>query len=88
MALYGAGRAEPWLFKFHFPGVREVPCRGSFGSPPAHPRYPRCPLPLAEFARNLVIGFARMAGATVGVLANQPAVLAGCLDIHASQKVS
>jgi propionyl-CoA carboxylase beta chain len=40
----------------------------------------------AEFARNLIIGFARLGGHVVGVVANQPAVLAGCLDIDASRK--
>jgi propionyl-CoA carboxylase beta chain len=39
-----------------------------------------------QFARNIVIGFARMAGETVGVVANQPAHLAGCLDINSSTK--
>jgi propionyl-CoA carboxylase beta chain len=39
-----------------------------------------------QFARNIVIGFARMAGRTVGIVANQPAVLAGVLDINASVK--
>jgi propionyl-CoA carboxylase beta chain len=34
-----------------------------------------------EYAKNIVIGFGRMEGATVGVVANQPRVLAGCLDI-------
>ncbi len=38
------------------------------------------------FARNIVIGFCRMAGQTVGIVANQPAHLAGCLDINASIK--
>jgi acetyl-CoA carboxylase carboxyltransferase component len=38
------------------------------------------------FARNLVTGFARMDGRPVGVVANQPSVLAGCLDIAASEK--
>ena len=37
-----------------------------------------------EFASNLVIGFARMAGIVVGIVANQPQVLAGSLDINAS----
>ena len=40
----------------------------------------------ALHAGNLVVGFARLAGAPVGVVANQPAVLAGVLDIHASVK--
>jgi propionyl-CoA carboxylase beta subunit len=39
-----------------------------------------------EFAGNIVVGFARLAGRTVGVVANQPAVLAGTLDIDASIK--
>ncbi len=40
----------------------------------------------AGFARNLVVGFARLGGRPVGVVANQPAVLAGVLDIDASVK--
>ncbi len=39
-----------------------------------------------HFAKNLVVGFARLAGQSVGIVANQPAVLAGCLDIGASTK--
>jgi propionyl-CoA carboxylase beta chain len=39
-----------------------------------------------HFARNLVVGFARMAGRPVGIVANQPAFLAGVLDINASVK--
>ncbi|HUY13243.1 MAG TPA: carboxyl transferase domain-containing protein [Terriglobia bacterium] len=39
-----------------------------------------------HFAQNLVVGFARLDGASVGIVANQPAVLAGCLDINASVK--
>jgi propionyl-CoA carboxylase beta chain len=39
-----------------------------------------------SFAENLVVGFARLAGRPVGVVANQPAVLAGVLDIDASVK--
>jgi propionyl-CoA carboxylase beta chain len=39
-----------------------------------------------QFAKNLVVGFARLGGESVGVVANQPAVLAGCLDINASDK--
>jgi propionyl-CoA carboxylase beta chain len=39
-----------------------------------------------HFAKNMLVGFARMAGRTIGVVANQPAVLAGCLDINASVK--
>src|SRR5258706_7585910 len=39
-----------------------------------------------HFAKNIVVGFARLGGRSVGVVANQPAVLAGCLDINASVK--
>jgi propionyl-CoA carboxylase beta subunit len=39
-----------------------------------------------HYAPNLVVGFARLGGASVGIVANQPAVLAGCLDINASTK--
>ena len=39
-----------------------------------------------HFARNIVVGFARVGGRPVGIVANQPAVLAGCLDIDASLK--
>ncbi|HEY3695873.1 acyl-CoA carboxylase subunit beta [Phenylobacterium sp.] len=40
------------------------------------------------FARNIIVGFARMDGAPVGVVANQPQVLAGVLDIDASRKAA
>jgi propionyl-CoA carboxylase beta chain len=39
-----------------------------------------------DYAQNLIVGFARLAGHPVGVVANQPAVLAGVLDIKASLK--
>src|SRR5690606_28505778 len=39
-----------------------------------------------NFAENIVVGFARIAGKSVGVVANQPAFLAGVLDIHGSNK--
>jgi propionyl-CoA carboxylase beta chain len=39
-----------------------------------------------HFAKNIVVGFARLDGRPVGIVANQPAVLAGCLDINASMK--
>jgi propionyl-CoA carboxylase beta chain len=39
-----------------------------------------------EFAQNILIGFARLGGFPVGIVANQPAYLAGCLDIDASVK--
>ncbi|HMO02847.1 MAG TPA: acyl-CoA carboxylase subunit beta [Oligoflexia bacterium] len=41
-----------------------------------------------EFAKNIVIGFARLGGAAIGVVANQPQYLAGCLDINASSKAA
>ncbi len=39
-----------------------------------------------DFARNIVVGFGRFAGRVAGIVAQQPAVLAGCLDIQASIK--
>ena len=41
-----------------------------------------------DHAGNIVIGLARMGGGTVGLVANQPAVLAGCLDIQSSVKAA
>ncbi|NIJ53543.1 acyl-CoA carboxylase subunit beta [Dyadobacter arcticus] len=41
-----------------------------------------------HFAENIVVGFARIAGRSIGIVANQPAVLAGVLDIHSSQKAA
>jgi propionyl-CoA carboxylase beta chain len=40
------------------------------------------------FAKNMVIGFARMEGSTIGIVANQPMVLAGVLDSDASRKAA
>jgi len=42
----------------------------------------------AEFAKNILIGFARLEGHAIGVVANNPRELAGCLDIDASDKAS
>jgi propionyl-CoA carboxylase beta chain len=42
----------------------------------------------SQYAQNVVIGFARVGGYSVGIIANQPAVLAGCLDIDASVKAA
>ncbi len=42
----------------------------------------------ADFARNIIIGFIRLEGSTVGVVANQPMVLAGCLDIDSARKAA
>ncbi|KAA0677999.1 acyl-CoA carboxylase subunit beta [Azospirillum brasilense] len=41
-----------------------------------------------DYARNIIIGFGRMNGSTVGIVANQPMVLAGCLDIDSSKKAA
>lgn len=41
-----------------------------------------------DFAENIVVGFARLAGKSIGIVANQPAHLAGVLDIHASTKAA
>jgi propionyl-CoA carboxylase beta chain len=41
-----------------------------------------------DFARNIIIGFARMEGSTIGIVANQPMVLAGCLDIDSARKAA
>ncbi|HEY8352422.1 MAG TPA: acyl-CoA carboxylase subunit beta [Sphingomonadales bacterium] len=41
-----------------------------------------------DFAKNIVTGFGRIEGQTVGIVANQPMVLAGCLDINASRKAA
>ncbi len=41
-----------------------------------------------DYAKNILIGFARMEGSPVGIVANQPLVLAGCLDIKSSIKAA
>ena len=41
-----------------------------------------------EYAANVITGFVRIEGQTTGVVANQPTVLAGCLDIDASRKAA
>ena len=43
---------------------------------------------MPTFAKNILIGFARMNGQSVGIVANQPKVAAGCLDIDASVKAA
>lgn len=40
------------------------------------------------YAMNIVVGFAKVAGQSIGIIANQPKVLAGCLDINASDKAA
>ncbi len=42
----------------------------------------------ADFAKNIIVGFGRMEGHTVGFVANQPMEMAGCLDIDASRKAA
>ncbi|WGF88637.1 acyl-CoA carboxylase subunit beta [Marinivivus vitaminiproducens] len=39
-----------------------------------------------DYAKNIIVGFGRMEGRTIGIVANQPTVLAGCLDIDSSRK--
>ena len=41
-----------------------------------------------DFARNIIVGFAHLDGESVGIVANQPAVMAGVLDINASRKAA
>jgi propionyl-CoA carboxylase beta chain len=41
-----------------------------------------------DFARNIITGLARIEGSTIGIVANQPLVLAGCLDIDSSRKAA
>ncbi|MDA1073311.1 MAG: acyl-CoA carboxylase subunit beta [Proteobacteria bacterium] len=41
-----------------------------------------------DYAKNIVVGFIRLQGSTIGVVANQPMFLAGCLDIDASKKAA
>lgn len=41
-----------------------------------------------EYAENIIVGFARLAGKSIGIVANQPSVLAGCLDVNSSVKAA
>jgi len=41
-----------------------------------------------NFAKNIIVGFARMNGRPIGIVANQPQILAGCLNIDASRKAA
>ena len=43
---------------------------------------------LPRYATNIIIGFARLDGSTVGIVANQPRIKAGCLDVNASDKAA
>ncbi len=40
------------------------------------------------YAQNIIVGFARLDGRTIGIVANQPKVLAGCLDVNSSDKAT
>jgi methylmalonyl-CoA carboxyltransferase large subunit len=42
----------------------------------------------AQFAENVIVGFARIMGRTVGIIANQPKYMAGCIDINSSDKAA
>jgi propionyl-CoA carboxylase beta chain len=42
----------------------------------------------ANFAKNIIVGFGRLGGQTIGLIANQPAVLAGVLDVQSSEKAA
>ena len=41
-----------------------------------------------DYADNIIVGFARMAGKSIGIIANQPMSLAGVLDVNSSKKAS
>ena len=41
-----------------------------------------------DFAENIIVGFARLGGRSIGIVANQPMVLAGCLDVNSSIKAA
>jgi len=56
--------------------IRSVVDKGDFFEPHQH------------FAKNIITGFARLNGRSIGIIANQPKVLAGCLDIDASDKAT
>ena len=43
---------------------------------------------MPEFAQNAIVGFARLQNRVIGIIANQPMILAGCLDIDSSDKIS
>jgi propionyl-CoA carboxylase beta chain len=43
---------------------------------------------MPSYAKNMITGFSEVEGRVVGIVANQPQVLAGCLDINASVKAA
>jgi propionyl-CoA carboxylase beta chain len=91
---------EPPLVRTEDPLDREAPELDALIPPEANRPYDIKDLILAvvddrtflevheHYAQNIVIGFARFGGRSVGIVANQPAVLAGCLDIDASVKAA
>ena len=56
--------------------IRQIVDNGEFFEPHAH------------FAKNIIVCFARLNGKSVGIIANQPKIMAGCLDIDASDKAT
>src|SRR5438034_3521707 len=98
--LPGSNRAAPPLRPAADPRERDEPSLDSLV--PANPNKPYDMKELVEkivddgdffelqpnFAANILIGFARMEGATIGIVANQPIVLAGCLDIDSARKAA
>jgi propionyl-CoA carboxylase beta chain len=91
---------EPPLHKTEDPGDREDPALDSLIPAEANKPYDMKRLVEAvvddrrflevheHYAPNIVVGFARFGGRSVGIVANQPAHLAGCLDIDASIKAA
>ncbi len=98
--LPGSNREQPPVRPTADPAEREEPSLDSLV--PANPNKPYDMKELIEkvvdegdffeiqpgYAGNIIVGFGRMEGRTVGVVANQPMVLAGCLDIDSSKKAA
>jgi len=98
--LPGSNREKPPILPTHDPADRPEPSLDTLV--PANPNQPYDMAELiykvvdeGEFfelspdaAGNIIVGFGRMEGAPVGIVANQPMVLAGCLDIDSSRKAA
>src|SRR5437879_846815 len=98
--LPGSNRAPPPLREASDPRERDEPSLDSLV--PANPNKPYDMKELIgkvvddgdffelqpNYAANILVGFARMEGATIGIVANQPMVLAGCLDIDSARKAA
>ena len=69
------------------PDSPNQPVRHARGHPP-HPRRRRVPRGAGRRAMNIIVGFGRVDGRSVGIVANQPTQFAGCLDIDASEKAA